>query len=312
MSKRIATIDIGSNTFLLLISESDGRRVVPLQTGYGVVRLGEGTDKTGRISEAAMERAMDCLQDFWQHIRAAGCEQVYACGTSALRDASNSGDFIERVCQRFGLEIQIIEGRQEAAYSFYGALSDAPETPGPVLVVDIGGGSTELSFGDQSGLKLYASLKVGTVRMTERYIRHDPVTEGEVLALREAVRHQLAGVEFLQQQPGTIIQVDGTGTILATMALKLEVYDDERIHHMRLQHSEIEKLTATLIAHTIADRSRLPGLPANRADVILAGALIIDEILKTAGRNAVMISTRGLRYGMALGVARGELQAGSC
>ncbi len=302
----IAAIDVGSNTFLLLIARSDGRRVEKLATDHVVVRLGEGVDKTGVLSEAAMRRAMQALERYAGKIQAAGCRQVVACGTSALRDASNAETFLARVREKFGIEIRIIDGAQEARYSFYGALSDiTPHNPAPVLVIDIGGGSTELALGDHEELRQRISLNVGTVRLTERYVRHDPVTPGEVTAMQQEIRDHLATVSFLRSgRPGTIIEVDGTGTILTMMKLRMAEYRSSRVHHQVLRLHQIEEIIAQLIPLTVAERGEIVGLPVERADVILAGALILSEILRATARDSLLVSTRGLRYGLALSAAR--------
>lgn len=299
---RVATIDLGTNTFLLLIAERVDGIVQPVYQEEAFVRLGQGVDKSGVISQEAMARGLASLGHYRDVTADYRCEKITACGTSALRDAKNSREFIELVEAELDLQIRIISGEEEAQLSFIGALSNKKDLETPIFMLDIGGGSTELCWGAPEEMLGRFSLNIGSVRLTERYFQHDPPTPVELTAFRATVwdvwqaHTQAASIDL---RNGTLVGVDGTVTTFAMIHNKMIVYDCERIDGAVLQLNEIKKLTALLVAKTTMERKTIVGLSPKRADVILAGALILEWIMELGRADRIVVSDRGLRFGMA-------------
>lgn len=310
---RIAAIDLGTNTFLLLVADVDERSVQPVYQELKVVRLGQGVDRSGELHEEAMQRGIECLRHFAEMARKHGAEAITACGTSALRDAQNRDAFIHRVRSETGIEPQVISGDQEAGFAYFGSLSNKAHLPGPFLLLDIGGGSSEICWGNHSSLQGMLSLDIGSVRLTERHARHDPVLPEEVEAMRQVIRQNLAAVdnrlpEFSSQ---TLIAVAGTVTTLAAMHGRIEPYDPDRVDGSRLTRENVSALVAELAPRSIEERKRLVGLPASRADVILAGALILEEFMRHTGKTELVVSDRGVRFGCAQDFFRQQTTKGA-
>ncbi len=306
-NSRLATIDLGTNTFLLLISEWRNGEIHTVYQTAKIVRIGEGVDRSGRFAEAPMQRAMECLKQFADLAHEYGAQTVLACGTSAFRDARNREDFIRRVRDKLGIDIQVISGEQEAEYSYLGALSNKRHLPEPFLMLDIGGGSTELCWGDRERMQGRLSLDIGSVRLTERFLNHDPVLPEEVQMARceiaETLGQRVAGGKIFKQKGnngGTFLGVAGTVTTLAAMHQQVEPYDPERIDGSLLPLAAVDELIDAIARRTIAERRRMIGLSPKRADVILAGALILQAVMRHLERESIVVSDRGLRYGMAL------------
>ena len=306
-SKRLATIDLGTNTFLLLISEwRDGELHTVYQTAK-IARIGEGVDRTGRFGETPMQRALDCLSRYVELAQEHGARTILACGTSAFRDARNRDEFIQRVREVLGIDIRVISGEKEAEYSYLGALSNKRHLPEPFLMLDIGGGSTELCWGDRDRMTGRLSLDIGSVRLTERVLRSDPVLQEEMTRARaiiqEALREQVQLPEPFgagREPTGTFLGVAGTVTTLAAMQQRVEPYDADRIDGSRLPLAAVQELISEIAKRTIEERKRMTGLSPKRADVILAGALILEAVMQFVQRDSIIVSDRGLRYGMAL------------
>jgi exopolyphosphatase/guanosine-5'-triphosphate,3'-diphosphate pyrophosphatase len=299
---RVASVDIGTNSVLLLVAErgpgGEARAVLERAT---ITRLGEGVDATGELSVQARERTLRCLESYAREAREAGVEIIHAVGTSAMRDARGGTAFAAQAEALLGAAPRVISGQEEARLTFRGALSGLA-TEGPVLVFDVGGGSTELILGQQGlgGLLLgrAVSLDVGSVRLTERYLRGDPPTRPELEALEAEVARQL---DSFPVGPGvTPVGVAGTVTTLAAVARGVIPYDAVRIHGLTLDATEVEALARRLASLPVADRRGLPGLEPKRADVIAAGALLVAAILKRVGAPRLVVSDRGVRWGLAL------------
>ncbi len=298
---RVACIDIGTNSVLLLVAEASGdgpRAVVERAT---VTRLGQGVDATGELAPEARERTLRCLAAYADEARALRVSRFLAVGTSAMRDARGGADFAAEAAALLGGETpRVISGDEEAQLTFQGALSGLSITPGPVTVFDIGGGSTELITREASGGALRAvSLNIGAVRLTERHLRADPPGPDEVAALRAAVVAALAAVR--PPPAGTpLVGVAGTVTTIAAVAHQVVPYDGERVHGSSLSQDEASEWAAKLVAMPLADRRALPGMEPKRADVIAAGAVLAEEVMRWAGATALTVSDRGVRWGLAL------------
>jgi exopolyphosphatase/guanosine-5'-triphosphate,3'-diphosphate pyrophosphatase len=229
-------------------------------------------------------------------------ERVNAIATSAVRDAENSGAFIAELRERFGLDARILGGDEEAGLVYLGATADRPPSSDPTLVVDIGGGSTELVVGSGNEVGFYASLQAGTVRHTERYLRSDPPDPGELDALAGDVRSlidaELTGAAIATASEG--IAVAGTPTSLAAIDQELDPYDPERVHGYRLPLDSIQRMCSLLSSKTLEERLEVTGLHPGRAPTIPAGVVILIQVMRAFGLKEVEVSEHDILHGAAL------------
>lgn len=304
---RLAALDLGTNTFLLLIADFVDGQLEPVYQEQEIVRLGQGVDRDGRLHEEAMARGLACLQRYAATAGEYGAAMVAAGGTSAVRDAGNRDDFISRVMAETGIRIYPLSGDDEARLSYLGALSNRPEAPTPACILDIGGGSTELCWGEHHDFHGRFSLNIGSVRLTERYLHHDPVTAAEITRVRQAIAAawENAGTAALPTCK-QLIGVAGTLTTLSAVQQGLREFDSARIDGSELSLRQVSGLVARFAGMTVAERKQLPGLPEKRADVILAGTIIIEEIMQRLQLGRITVSDRGLRFGIALACAHNQ------
>jgi len=302
---RVAAIDIGTNTILLLVAEVEAvGRITPLWQEQRITRLGRGVDRTRRLSPQAMAESFAVLEEYVKISHRLGAEKILAVGTSALREAKNRGQFTERVEQQLGLPIKVVSGEEEAQLTLLGALSNKRHLEGNVLVVDIGGGSTEFILGRGDEILGLQSVEMGSVRLTERWVHHDPITDEEYEELVGSVRQQLKRVDPLfRKEISYLVGVAGTVTTLAAMDQRMTVYDGEKIDGSGLELSALEKIIGELKRRTLAERMQMPGLEPRRADVILAGAVLLSETMHGFGSSRVIVSDRGVRFGIAVRAA---------
>jgi len=292
----LATIDIGTNTTLLLVARS-GPAVEVLEERAEITRLGRGIGRQGALDGEAIARTLAVLRDFAAVARRHGA-RIAAVGTEALRRASNAAAFLGPAAEILGTEIEVIDGEREAALTFRAVVASFPDLrAGPLVVVDIGGGSTEIVLASGDDVQFRTSLPLGSVRLTEAFIRHDPPTAAEQEAIAQAVDTAIAAVPFARQE-APLVGVAGTVTSLAAMAQSLASYDPARVHGYRLSRRDLGGEIARLAAATQAERERMTGLDPRRADVILAGALILDRVAAAAGVDEVRVSDRGIRWGL--------------
>ncbi|HEY8826917.1 MAG TPA: Ppx/GppA phosphatase family protein [Jatrophihabitantaceae bacterium] len=305
---RVAGIDCGTNSIRLLVADAVDGRLVDVVREMRIVRLGEGVDRTGSLAPQALERTRLALADYAATIAAHGTERVRMVATSATRDAANRDMFLAMVRTVLGVEPDVISGAEEAALSFIGAADGLPGVTGPVLVADIGGGSTELVLGDASEPRRLRShsMDVGCVRMTERRLGDDPPTPAQVAAtvddLRAAIA--LAAVDVPITDPATFVGVAGTVTTLAAIALGLPRYDAEAIHGSVLSAEQVHDVTARLLAMTHDERAALPVMHPGRVDVICGGALVLRTLVEAAGATNVIASEHDILDGIALSLLR--------
>jgi exopolyphosphatase/guanosine-5'-triphosphate,3'-diphosphate pyrophosphatase len=287
VSPRVAAVDCGTNSIRLLVADVDGDgRLVDVVRRMEVVRLGQGIDRTGVIAPEAMERTLAMSREYAEVCRRTRVERVRFVATSASRDARNAAEFVEGVRAAFGeLDVapEVVAGDVEARLSFTGATGDlrALGLGGPFLVVDLGGGSTELVRGT-TDVEAGRSVDVGCVRMTERHLRSDPPTETEVEGARRDIRAALDSAESAVPLDGlgAVVGLAGSITTVTAHALSLPRYDAERIHLARLPAADHLAACADLLAMTRADRAALPYMHPGRVDVIGAGALVWAEVLE--------------------------------
>jgi exopolyphosphatase/guanosine-5'-triphosphate,3'-diphosphate pyrophosphatase len=267
--------------------------------------LGEGVDQTKRLSDAAMDRVILCLREWREIIDGCHVDAATAVATSAVRDATNRDEFITRVKQDTGFEIEVITGDEEARRTLVGIRSGLPAGVTDVLALDIGGGSTEFILDRPGQPPIVRSIDIGVVRLCERLLRHDPPTDNEVRQAREWVARetQTAVADMGTYQTATFVGPAGTITSLAAMAQQLPVYEPSRIHNYRLHLDTIRELEHTLLSRTKAARIGLAGLEKNREEVIAAGAIIIRTIMETLGKRECLVSDFGLREGVLIALA---------
>lgn len=305
---RVAAIDIGTNSVLLLVAERRGDELVAIAERATITRLGQGVDATRTLAPEAVERTLTCLDRYGQELRAHGVQRVDAVGTSAMRDAAGGEVFIARARELLGVAPRVISGEEEAALTFAGALAGLSLEEGPRAVFDVGGGSTEIIFGNAAGRVVHVdravSLDVGSVRLTERHLHTDPPTRLELDAVRADARAALVTLTAEQRPPHipVLVGVAGTVTSLAALARNVVPYDAARVHGARITRNEVSALTARLASLPLAARRQLSGLDPARADVIVAGSVLVEEILAWAAGSApleLIASDRGVRWGLA-------------
>lgn len=304
--KRCASIDVGTNTVLLLVAERrpDGG-FAPLVERAEITRLGRGVDRTGRLDPAAIRDTVSVLARYAGEARALGAEAIACVATSAARDAANSAEFFDAAAREAGVSPEVISGEEEARLVYESAWRDfgaAPGAAGPLAVVDVGGGSTEVTFGDGPLPRGRQSLQVGAVRLTERHVRADPISPGEAATLRAAAAEAmrpLAGWSGLGARPGArLVGVAGTVTTLSAVSQRLERYDAGVVHGATLALEEVERLYRRLAGLTVAERARLPGMEPKRADVIVGGCAVVAEAMLALGFDRLTVSDRGVRWGL--------------
>lgn len=299
----LAGLDIGTNTIRLLVTETSDTIHRELYSGRTITRLGQDLDRTGRIAPDAQERSLKALEEFSRIIGSHSVARVAAFGTSALRNASNAAEFIAVVRERTGIEVSVISGDDEARLTLLGvrrALSQgerAEEDPfASALVIDIGGGSTELIETVNGSVETMKSLPLGAVYLTERFIKNDPPLRKEMDDLRKTVNNELDA--NIPSSLKTLVGTAGTITTLAAMDQGLAGYDPARINGYILPRSSLDKLVNMLSVSTLDARRRVAGLEAGREDIILAGAVIVQEIMDRCGARQMLVSDWGLREGI--------------
>jgi exopolyphosphatase/guanosine-5'-triphosphate,3'-diphosphate pyrophosphatase len=298
--ERVATLDIGTNSVLLLIAEAtpEGPRAV-LERAT-ITRLGEGVDRTRMLAPAARERTLRCLESYAEDMRAFGANTRAAVGTSALRDAEGGGDFTREVANVIGVAPQVIDGMREAALTFRGALSGLA-VRGDLTVFDVGGGSTEIvqgTRGEAARADSSVSLDIGSVRLFERHVTSDPPSQHDLARVRADIDAALESAPRAQT-PRILVGVAGTVTTLASIALELADYDPARVHGFVLTRSVVADVARKLERLSLPERRTLRGLDPKRADVIVAGALIVERVMDRANASELVVSDRGVRWGLA-------------
>jgi exopolyphosphatase/guanosine-5'-triphosphate,3'-diphosphate pyrophosphatase len=294
---RVASIDIGTNTILLLISEVKRGKIHPLFEMETVVRLGEGVQKNKMLLKEAMERGLQTLAQYLKRCQAMEVQKIFAAGTSALREAKNSEDFLKGAKEKLNLSIEVISGEEEAQLSFLAVANDLKEVKKPVLVVDVGGGSTEFILGKGDQISHWISLPLGSVRFTEEFLCSDPIQEEEWEKMERKIQGHLVNIPH-SKEPPSMVAVGGTATTLASVEMGLEEFIAEKIHHFILKKGELGKQLLRYRSKTIEERKKIPGLPVARADVILAGGTILYLAMEELKCSSVLISCHGVRYGL--------------
>ncbi|GAA4522922.1 MULTISPECIES: Ppx/GppA phosphatase family protein [Nonomuraea] len=314
---RVAAIDCGTNSVRLLVADAGEAALADVERRMEIVRLGQGVDRTGRLAPEALERTFGAMRAYRKLIDQHGASATRVVATSATRDAANRQEFTDGVREIFGVEPEVISGSEEAELSFTGAtrglvrLSPETEVPQgplpPYLVVDIGGGSTEFVVGSEHA-ESAISVDIGCVRLTERHLRDagDPPSAAALEAVVADVEAALARVEdeVPVRDARTLVGLAGSVTTVAGVALDLPAYLPERIHHARLSSEQVHDVTRRLLAMTHDERAALPVMHPGRVDVIVAGALILDRIVRRFGFEQVVVSEHDILDGIAWSLVR--------
>jgi exopolyphosphatase/guanosine-5'-triphosphate,3'-diphosphate pyrophosphatase len=292
---RAATIDIGTNSVLLLAAERSNGRFHPLAERMEITRLGRGVDRTGLLTEDALADTLNAVDTFAREARALGCESVVATATSAARDARNGGELIRRA-GALGVPVEIISGEREAQLSYGAVAADFAAHDEPLAVIDIGGGSTEFIVGRGSHVEARQSVNIGSVRLTERHLEGDPPSPSSIARVDAAIIEALHAVRPLSPDE-RLVGIAGTFTTIAAIAHQIEPYDAERVHGLEMKIPEMEDVAQRLASMTLAERQKVPGLAPKRADVIVAGARLAVGCVRALGRDRLTIGDRGVRWG---------------
>jgi exopolyphosphatase / guanosine-5'-triphosphate,3'-diphosphate pyrophosphatase len=302
---RVAAVDIGTNSTRLLIADV-GRGVTELHRESIVTRLGEGVEATGRLGEKPQARVFAALERYAAEIEAHECEASAAVMTSAVRDAANGAAFAATVRERFGLAGRTLSGDEEAASTYAGATAARPpHDPTERVVIDIGGGSTELVCGAGGRLGFHVSTQIGVVRHSERHLRSDPPAEEELAALGADVDAGIAAAvpTDVRERVQAAVAVAGTATSCAAIDLELEPYDTTKVEGHVLTQARLEQLLERLAALPLAERRRVRGLNPDRAPTIVAGVVVLERVLDAFGLGEVEISDRDILWGVAIDLA---------
>jgi exopolyphosphatase/guanosine-5'-triphosphate,3'-diphosphate pyrophosphatase len=302
---RVAVVDMGTNSTRLLVADVEGGRVKELERDSTVTRLGRGVDTSGQLANEAIDDVCDAVGDYMERYRSLEPDRVTAIATSAVRDAENSAAFLAELRERFALDAEILDGEREARLTYLGACSEQPPTE-RTLVVDIGGGSTELVVGEGEAVDYHASLQLGTVRHSERHITNDPATASELEALardaHEVIDAELRGEAIAHADHG--IAVAGTPTSLAAIDQGLDPYDPEQVHGYTLELPAIQRMYSMLAAKSLEERFEVKGLHPGRAPTIVAGVIILIQVMRAFGLSEVEVSEHDILYGAALEAAK--------
>ena len=296
---KLAALDVGTNTILMLVAEqtADGS-LRKLGDFARITRLGSGVDASGKLSPEAASRTLDTIAEFVAKARGLGAEKILTAATSALRDAQDGAAFIARAKERCGVDLDIISGETEAQLSYLSSIKGLKLDPaGKILIVDIGGGSTELIRAQPGGAIDGVSLQIGSVRLTERFIHSDPPGAREAIELRLAIDQALGGLRW-NFQPDVMVGIAGTVTTVCAVALDLAVYDPDRVHGYELSERQVLQAIGRLGGVGLEERKLLPGVKEGRADVIFAGAAILERIMAHFNITRVIVSDHGVRWGL--------------
>jgi exopolyphosphatase / guanosine-5'-triphosphate,3'-diphosphate pyrophosphatase len=304
-SAPIAVVDIGTNSTRLLVARVDGNEVEELERRSIVTRLGQGVDSSGRLADEAVERVFAVLAEYKRAIGEHSAERVVALATSAVRDSENGDEFRDAVRERFGFDLRTISGDEEARLTFLGATSSRADREEPTLVIDIGGGSTELVTGRPGAdPEFHVSTQAGSVRQTERHLDDDPPRPEQLDALRGEVRGIVdeAVPENVRDSVTRGIAVAGTATQLAAIDLGLESRDSGRVHGHVLELTAVERMLDRLAGVPLEQRRQVKGLDPDRAPTIVAGAAILVETMRSFGLASVEASETDILHGAGLSV----------
>jgi exopolyphosphatase/guanosine-5'-triphosphate,3'-diphosphate pyrophosphatase len=294
---RLASIDLGSNSLIMTVADSSDGQLTPVKEEVKIVRLGQALQIGGRLQSEAKERCFSALHSFAHQMEHLGVDAIIGVGTAALRNASDGQQFVDDIKEQLHIPIQIISGDDEARLTFKAVQRDFSSLGDSLVMIDIGGGSTELVIGDLNSITSQISLDAGTVSFSERFIRNDPPTSAELHSAARAI-NKMMDIFELQSTAKTAVGVAGTVTSLKAVQLEMDDYDHSKIHGTVLLRHEISQLGQLFTSMSREERMNLKGLPQERADIIPMGVVIIDSIMERLQHQSITISDRGLRWGL--------------
>jgi exopolyphosphatase/guanosine-5'-triphosphate,3'-diphosphate pyrophosphatase len=298
----IASLDLGTNSTRVLVARLTDGGLDVLDRRNTITRLGQGVGASGRLAPEAIERTLDCLRGYHEILDRHGVERVRVAATSASRDAANRDEFFDAVEELIGTRPELLSGDEEGRLSFRGATGELDPATGPFLVVDIGGGSTELIVGADR-VEGVMSVDIGCVRLTEKFLLHDPPQPEELsacISLSETYLDDVVREIPAVAEARTLVGLAGTITTVAAVEIGLETYDRDRIHHFHLTHDAAEDVFRTLATESRADRIHNPGLEEARADVIVAGCCVLVAVFRHFGFDEMIVSEADILDGLAL------------
>ncbi|MBP6941485.1 MAG: Ppx/GppA family phosphatase [Syntrophorhabdaceae bacterium] len=292
---KCAAVDIGTNTILLLIVDAGDliREIADIST---TARLGEGLKETGYISQGAMDRGLKVLQEYADMAAVHGVDRVFCVGTSALREARNGKEFLALARDRLGIRIRVISERDEAYYTYLSVKNDRIIDGERLVIVDIGGGSTEIIAGDREALRHFVSLPIGSVKLTEMFMRNDPPVGSEIETAMAHIRPLLD--RWFIGYSDVLVGTGGTVTTLASIICACEYFDKERIHGLCIPYEVVCSTVDMLQAMSISERKAVKGMERGREDIILQGAVLLREMMSFYGFSECIVSAKGVRYGV--------------
>lgn len=296
--RAVAAVDCGTNSTRLLVADGGGATLERLMR---ITRLGAGVDRSGRLDPVAVGRTLDTLRDFRCVMDAHGVDSVFASATSAVRDASNSDDFLEPAAEVLGERPRVLRGEEEGSLAYRGATEELEAGEGPFLLVDVGGGSTELVTAAPDGHVTAVSLDVGCVRVTERFLSSDPPTASEreaASAFSASLVEEAAAGRPELRGARRMVGVAGTVSALAVLELGLGEYDRDKVHHSVLGLEETRRLAEALSSVPVAERREWPGMERERADVLAGGALVLVAVMEVLGHDELLVSESDILDGM--------------
>jgi exopolyphosphatase/guanosine-5'-triphosphate,3'-diphosphate pyrophosphatase len=300
VTRRFAAIDVGTNTVLLLVAERRGTGFAPLAERAEITRLGRGVDRSGRLDPAAIRETVEVLARYAAEARSLGAEGIACVATSAARDASNGEEFFSGAERTAGVRPEVISGEEEARLAYESAWRDFGGPAAALAVLDVGGGSTEFTWGRGPEPEERTSLRIGAVRLTERVAPRDPVPPEDLARLRSAAREAVADLSAARPRlaGARLVAVAGTVTTLAAVEQALPAYDAGAVHGSTLALGALERLLSRLAVLPLSERARLPGMEPKRADVIVAGCVLVLEAMRATGFDRLTVSDRGVRWGL--------------
>ncbi len=299
---RLASIDIGTNSVRLMVVEKRESCLKTLYRGTKITRLGEGVNKKQVLSDSAIERTILVLKEYKEIVEDYGAEKIKVAATSAMRDSKNALVFIGKVKKEVGLNVGILTGKEEAECSFLGATYGYQQDYQSILVIDIGGGSTELILGSPGCLEEIFSLNIGSVRLTEMFVKHDPPLESEIRLIEDYVCSvgKKSFESIGKKKDLFCMGLAGTITTLSAISQRMEIYDSERIHGSKLSFSEIKKILNYLLSKNLTERKNIAGLESGRVDIIIAGAVILKEVMRNLALEEIIVSECDILDGLIL------------
>ena len=288
---KIGTIDIGTNSMRLLIADYNNGKIENRKKYVNTTRIGQGVDKEGYIREEVLQRNINALEEFANICKVEECQAIYCMGTSALRDSKNGNIFVDRAKQKTNINVEIISGNEESNLGFMGVL-EGLDTDEQILVIDIGGGSTEFIVGDIEGIKFANSENVGALRMTEKFLAKDPIDTNEFSNMSKFIYSEIKDtIDYIKsKQIKKIVGIGGTITSLSAMNQELEVYSMEKIHNSEVSIKNIKDILQNLKQMTLNDKKTLKGLQPKRADIITAGVEILNIIMENLEIEKIIVS----------------------